>query len=58
MGPWSEARASAVVDALVSRGVAKSRLRAVGYGEQQPVAANTTKPGRAKNRRIEFKVEQ
>ena len=54
----SEARASAVVDALVSRGVAKSRLRAVGYGEQQPVGDNSTKQGRAKNRRIEFKVEQ
>ena len=54
----SEARASAVVDALVSQGVAKSRLRAVGYGKLHPVASNMTKQGRAKNRRIEFKVER
>ena len=54
----SEARASAVVDALVSHGVAKSRLRAVGYGELHPVASNLTKQGRAQNRRIEFKVER
>ena len=54
----SEARASSVVDALVSRGVAKSRLRAVGYGEQRPIADNRTKQGQAKNRRIEFTVQQ
>lgn len=54
----SEGRASAVVDGLVSRGVAKNRLRAVGYGESRPIADNKTKQGLAKNRRIEFKVEQ
>jgi len=54
----SEGRASAVVDALVARGVAKTRLRALGYGERLPIADNNTKTGRAKNRRIEFKIEQ
>jgi len=53
----SEARASSVVDALVSRGVAKKRLRAVGHGERRPVANNSSDEGRALNRRIEFKVE-
>lgn len=53
----SEGRASAVVDALVTQGIEKSRLRAVGYGEQRPIADNRTKEGQAANRRIEFKVE-
>jgi outer membrane protein OmpA-like peptidoglycan-associated protein len=54
----SEARASSVLEALVSRGIKKSRLRAIGYGETRPIADNKTKQGLAKNRRIEFKVEQ
>ncbi len=54
----SEARASAVVEALVLRGVAKNRLRAVGYGEARPIANNATRSGRAKNRRIEFRLQQ
>ena len=53
----SEARASAVLDALVSRGVSRGRLTAVGYGEGKPVASNKTRAGRAENRRIEFNVK-
>ena len=52
----SERRAQSVVDFLVDAGVANNRLEAVGYGESQPVAPNTTKANRAKNRRIEFYV--
>jgi outer membrane protein OmpA-like peptidoglycan-associated protein len=52
----SVSRAEAVVNALAERGVASSRLYAVGYGESQPVADNTTAAGKAKNRRIVISV--
>jgi len=52
----SEARAKAVVDYLIAHGVAQSRITSTGYGGTKPVAANTTEEGRAKNRRIEFRV--
>ncbi len=47
-------RADAVVKALVTRGVAVSRLKAVGSGPYCPVASNATDEGRAKNRRVEL----
>ncbi len=53
----SEARAAAVRDYLTSRGLAPSRLRAVGFGESQPVAPNDTDRNKARNRRIEFSVD-
>jgi OOP family OmpA-OmpF porin len=52
----SEARAKAVVTYLVAHGVAQGRIAATGFGGTKPVASNTTEDGRAKNRRIEFKV--
>ena len=33
-----------------------SKLSAIGYGSAVPVAPNTSAAGRARNRRIEFKV--
>ena len=51
----SERRAKAVRDYLVnSVGIDPSRLTAVGHGESNPAASNSTKEGRAKNRRVEF----
>ncbi len=50
----SEARAKAVVDFLISRGISSSRLDYEGRGPDQPIASNKTAAGRAKNRRIEF----
>jgi hypothetical protein len=50
----SQQRAEAAVRGMIRDGVEKSRLKAVGYGEQYPLAANTTKAGRAQNRRVEF----
>jgi len=49
-------RAGAVVDYLISLGIDASRMKAVGYGEKNPVASNDTAEGRSQNRRIEFKV--
>ena len=52
----SQRRAQAVLEYLVNKGVERSRLSAVGYGEAQPTASNQTSGGRAENRRIEFKL--
>jgi outer membrane protein OmpA-like peptidoglycan-associated protein len=49
-------RAGSVVNYLVSKGINKARLTAKGFGPSVPVAPNTTKEGRAKNRRVEMKV--
>ena len=50
----SENRALAVLNYLVKKGVAASRLRSKGFGETQPVETNDTVEGRARNRRTEF----
>lgn len=51
----SERRAEAVKQYLVNAGVDAARVTTKGYGEENPVAGNTTPEGRAQNRRIEFK---
>ena len=52
----SQSRAEAVVGALIRRRVLTSGLTAVGYGEERPVADNSSEAGRSKNRRIEFRL--
>jgi len=52
----SQRRAQAVVDYMVRAGAPADRLKAVGYGETEPVASNDTDEGKAQNRRIEFLV--
>ncbi|MDQ7744360.1 OmpA family protein [Hydrogenophaga pseudoflava] len=50
----SQARAQAVGDYLVARGVSSSQLRVIGHGAREPVASNDTVSGRAANRRVEI----
>ena len=52
----SRKRANSVMEYLKAQGVERSRMTAVGYGEDNPIADNTSAEGRAKNRRVEFKV--
>ena len=52
----SEARAQAVLDALVAQGVSGRRLQSRGFGDTVPVASNETSRGRAENRRVVFRV--
>jgi outer membrane protein OmpA-like peptidoglycan-associated protein len=52
----SQRRADAVRQYLVSRSVDGNRVTAKGYGSSRPVDSNTTKEGRANNRRTEFEI--
>lgn len=52
----SQARADNVRAELIQLGVAPDRLEAQGYGEEHPVADNSTEEGRQKNRRISMRV--
>lgn len=54
----SMARALSVVRYLTSQGVPPERLAAAGFGEYQPIEAAKTAAARAKNRRIELKIDQ
>ena len=50
----SLARANAVKDWLVAKGIAPERITTKGFGPEKPVDSNKTPEGRQKNRRIEF----
>ena len=50
----SQSRANSVLVALAKLGVDVDRMKAVGYGEANPIADNGSEEGREKNRRIEF----
>jgi len=52
----STARATNVLHYLLEKGVLSERLSATGYGENRPVASNSTSAGRARNRRVEIVI--
>ncbi len=52
----STARAKAVRDYLVKKGISETRITSKGYGKRQPIASNDTKEGRNKNQRVEIKI--
>jgi outer membrane protein OmpA-like peptidoglycan-associated protein len=53
----SEKRAESVKKYLMDKfNISGNRMVVKGYGSKKPIADNSTKEGRAKNRRVEFKV--
>ncbi|MEM7209908.1 MAG: OmpA family protein [Pseudomonadota bacterium] len=52
----SQRRAESVRAYLIANQIDESRLRAVGYGETQPIADNETKSGREQNRRVVLRL--
>jgi len=52
----SDGRAASVVAYLTKAGIAAARLQSKGFGESQPVAANSDEKGRLQNRRVEFVI--
>jgi len=53
----SERRANAVRNYLLEQGVSSTVISTSGMGESQPVASNSTREGRARNRRVEITIE-
>jgi outer membrane protein OmpA-like peptidoglycan-associated protein len=54
----SQARAETVRKYLVDGGIPEGQIRAVGIGQDRPIADNKTSAGRAKNRRVEIILEK
>ena len=54
----SEKRAENVKNFLIDQGVDSSRLSSVGYAFSRPIADNTTKEGRQKNRRVDLIIQE
>ena len=54
----SEARAQTIADLLVQSGVPRERIQSEGRADTDPVADNSTREGRALNRRVEVLVEK
>lgn len=52
----SERRAQSVVDYIASQGIESNRLRARGYGEEQPTVPNDSEANRERNRRVEMRI--
>jgi outer membrane protein OmpA-like peptidoglycan-associated protein len=53
----SEQRATSVANIILQKGIAVERVAAIGYGENYPIADNSTPEGRAENRRVEITLD-
>lgn len=53
----SEKRANAVKNEMINNGIDASLITVIGHGENDPIADNATREGRAKNRRVKVSVE-
>ena len=53
----SQQRAISVLNALAAQGVNASRMTAIGMGESNPIADNSTAEGRMLNRRVNIKIQ-
>ncbi|GAB4335200.1 MAG: hypothetical protein OHK0038_12700 [Flammeovirgaceae bacterium] len=47
-------RATSVMNAIIARGISRTRLNAVGWGSEKPIADNKQEKGRFQNRRVEL----
>ncbi|CAM2765064.1 OmpA family protein [Vibrio mytili] len=54
----SERRAQSVADYLMASGISSDRFTVSGMGEENPIADNSTKEGREKNRRVEVVIPE
>ncbi|MGB3315161.1 MAG: DotU/TssL family secretion system protein, partial [Albidovulum sp.] len=54
----SEARAATIAQLLIARGVSAEIVKSEGRADAEPMADNTTREGRAENRRVEIKIEK
>lgn len=53
----SEQRATSVQNSLVNKGISVDQIKTLGFGQDKPVADNSTEDGKAKNRRVEIKKQ-
>ncbi len=53
----SQRRAESVLNHVISEGIGAKSMKAVGYGEERPIADNSTEEGRQQNRRVSFHAE-
>ena len=54
----SEKRALRVKKYFISKGIPSDRVTSIGYGESRPIDTNETPEGKARNRRVEIKIEK
>jgi outer membrane protein OmpA-like peptidoglycan-associated protein len=53
----SEHRATSVKTSLVNIGISADRIKSIGFGQENPIADNSTEEGKARNRRVEIKKQ-
>ncbi len=54
----SQRRANTIKKYLVTKGIDEKRLTAQGFGDTRPLVPNDSEENKAKNRRVEFKVNR